>query len=350
MGALDPVLGVLVLASWVNMVLYTIEIQQMVKYFTRYPKDSWVNKIAVIFCLLTESVTIFCSLALVYLYSVSHWGEPGYLATQPWAVPTSTISAAMTNVAVQVWLTRMVYSLTKQWIWPVLIGLLILPSLPCAFYTAHLLLGDLSYAANVGLDTWVTIWFTTSVATDVAITAVLVWKFSAFKTRFSSTRKYLCFDQPNIHLVDLWLCSLIRRLILSSVRNGSVTTILTIILLSFYKLYPTNNVWRQLIVGRFYTLSMLSNLNNRQDMLGSSSGTHSHSVSNKITGGEHPTTGTALRIRQDIETHYHTDAESIPMGDLEYGIKAREVQEDGTSDVDLSVMTVKHENGKAQAF
>ncbi|KAJ7302378.1 hypothetical protein DFH08DRAFT_989496 [Mycena albidolilacea] len=347
MGALDAILGVNVIASWANMILFTIEIQQMIQYFTRYPKDSWVNKGAVIFCLLTESVTVLCCLIVVYLYGVTHWGVAEYLATQPWAIPTSTISAALTNVAVQIWLTKMVYSLTKQWIWPVLIGLLILPSLPCAFYTAHLLFGDLSYAANVGLGTWVTIWFTTSAATDVAITAVLVWKFSAYKTRFTSTK------------------SLIRRLILASVRNGSITTVLTWVVprLNFhYTQRPTRveasrQVYSPLpaytehkpnltpsikfVVGRFYALSLLSNLNSRQDALGTSGqGTHSHSVSHKVTGGEHPTTGTALRIRQDIETHYHTD-DTIPMRDLEYGKKAREVHGDGSSDANLEVI-VEH--------
>lgn len=82
-------------------------------------------------------------------------------------------------------------------------------------------------------------------------------------------------------------------------------------------------------------------MNSRQDALGTSGqGTHSHSVSHKVTGGEHPTAGTALRIRQDIETHYHTD-DAIPMGDLEYGKKAREVHGDGSSDANLEVI-VEH--------
>ncbi|KAJ7133999.1 hypothetical protein C8R43DRAFT_1205545 [Mycena crocata] len=295
--AYDLIVGCFVLASWANMILYTIQ------YFTDYPRDSWFNKGTVILSLCTDTVTVLCSLIVVYLYTVSHWGEGEYLLTQPWAVPCSTISAALTNIIVQIWLTVMVYKLTKQWIWPVLIGLLILPGLPSAIYTAHLLLGDLSYAGHLGLDKSVTIWFTTSVAVDVMITVVLVWKFGAFKTRFSSTK------------------SLLRRLMLSSLRNGSITTLLTI---------PTDK------------LSMLSNLNNRQSLVGESGGSQSVSATGnaKRTVTNDPK-DTVLRIRQDIETHYHTDdAEVIPMGDLEYGRKAREA--DGTSDVDLAVMSVKH--------
>lgn len=47
-------------------------------------EDSWVNKGAVIFCLLTESVTVLCCLIVVYLYGVTHWGTLAIIVAPSW--------------------------------------------------------------------------------------------------------------------------------------------------------------------------------------------------------------------------------------------------------------------------
>ncbi|KAJ7490457.1 hypothetical protein FB451DRAFT_1220126 [Mycena latifolia] len=325
MGTYDLTLGCLLFSSWANMVLFTLELRQMYQYFTKYPRDTMFNKVFVLLALASDFTTVFACLSANYLYLVTHWGTSTYLLTQPWCVAVYVVSTSISSALVQFWLTRMVFSLTKQWFWIPIISILIFAGLTGAAATAGLLVIDSSYAARVGLVKWVTLWLAGCVAADTVITGVLVYKFRSIKTSFSDTK------------------SLIRRLWLSAVRNGSITTVMTIITLVVFTLQPETNsaVMIEMTIGRVYTLSMLSNLNNRSVLLGESQS----SSSKKATLDPN---ATVLRIRQDVETHYQTDANTIQMGNLQYGVqKTRELESsnDRSSDVDLAVSGKQYDNG-----
>jgi hypothetical protein len=98
----------------------------------------------------------------------------------------------------------------------------------------------------------------------------------------------------------------------------------------------------EMTIGRIYTISMLSNLNNRILMTGDSSDRSSP----KRTAAGDTMTPTVVRIRQDIETHYQSDTDVIPMGQTAYGARKGDLESgDGASDreVGLVVQSEKHE-------
>ncbi|KAJ7908058.1 hypothetical protein B0H13DRAFT_2498819 [Mycena leptocephala] len=174
--------------------------------------------------------------------------------------------------------------------WPPLIALFILTGLAGAGATAFHIFINPSYTGRDAVVRYVTIksweffavWLSGSAAADVIIAGLLVWTFRTLKTNFVNTTE------------------LLRRLSITSVRNGSITTMMTfvpsvllglhthhlisLINLVVFKLQPeTNsavmieaspsplhaihvlldNSWSQMTIGRIYTLSMLANLNNR---------------------------------------------------------------------------------------
>ncbi|KAJ7136844.1 hypothetical protein C8R44DRAFT_868943 [Mycena epipterygia] len=300
MGTYDLTLGCLLFSSWANMILFILEYVtfnrssqnnssnrslQTDAYFMRYPKDGWFNKASVLVAVSSDFTTVFACLSANYLYLVTHWGTQPYLLTQPWCVAVYVVSTSISSGAVQLWLARMVVNLTKQWVWIPVISIFILAGLTGAGATAGLLVIDSSYAARGGLIKWVTLWLSGCVAADTVITAVLLIKFRTIKTSFSDTK------------------SLIRRLSVAAVRNGSITTIMTLDILYYRFKF-------QMTIGRVYTLSMLSNLNKRSALLGESQGSNT-----KRTTAD--PSATILRIRQDVETHYKSDTDAIQMTDYD---------------------------------
>ncbi|KAF7343201.1 hypothetical protein MVEN_01751300 [Mycena venus] len=253
MGALDLTIGCLLVASWANMVLFTFQCGgvQTYRYFARYPKDTWFNKISVLCALASDFMTVFACLSVAYLYLVTHWGSETYIKSQPRTFPVYIIGTGVTATIVQIWLTRMVFNLTKQWMWLPLIGLFIFTGLVGAVATASNVFIDPSYAGRDADVRYVTIWLSGSAAADVIITGVLVWTFRTLKTNFASTTE------------------LLHRLSIASLRNGSITTLITVVNLVVFKLQPETNsaVMIEMTIGRIYTLSMLANLNNRTFVL-----------------------------------------------------------------------------------
>ncbi|KAJ7741715.1 hypothetical protein B0H16DRAFT_1728490 [Mycena metata] len=119
----------------------------------------------------------------------------------------------------------MTYTLTKRWVWIPVIGSFIMVGFVGVGLTMAHLIADNSLAQREKLVTWATLWFSASVATDTRITIVLVAKFQALKTRI-----------PGTVTGDL-----LRRLSLAAVRNGSITTAMTIVTLVVFKLQPETN-------------------------------------------------------------------------------------------------------------
>ncbi|KAJ7290149.1 hypothetical protein C8J57DRAFT_1458800 [Mycena rebaudengoi] len=300
----DLSLGCLLFSSWANMVLFTLELKEILKYFNRYRGDPFFNKIMVLIALTGDILTVFACLSATYLYMVTHWGEESYLAAQPWSIAGYVIGTGITGAAVQIFLTRMLFSLTKQWIWIPLIGVFICVGLAGAGATAGTLIMETSISSREHLVKWVTVWLSGCVAADTFITAILVVKFQTLKTAFTGTSE------------------LLRRLSIAAVRNGSITTTVTIITIVLFKLQPETNtaLMLEITIGRVYSLCMLSNLNNRKWLNNGTSGDNSsRSGPHRLgTAGETNSNSTVVRIQKDIE--YSSDRNAaIPMDPLAFG-------------------------------
>ncbi|KAJ7739335.1 hypothetical protein B0H16DRAFT_1891062 [Mycena metata] len=305
----DLTLGCLLIASWANMILFTLELQQyeiqimsnadinlprrIIKYFGRYKRDLMFNKIMVLIALAGDILGVFASLSMVYYYMVSHWGEVAVLTTQTY--PAFVVSIGITGGAVQIFLTRMAYTLTKQWFWIPVIGSFIMVVFAGVGLTAGHLVVDSSLAEREKLIPWATLWLSASVATDTLITIVLVAKLQTLKTGFAGTG------------------DLLHRLSLAAVRNGSITTAMTIVTLIVFKLQPQTNTapMIEITIGRVYSLCMLSNLNNRS--WGSNASSSGGVLSSQGTPSHHRTVDQAQSV---VQVHREVD---IRMDPLEYG-------------------------------
>ncbi|KAJ7215226.1 hypothetical protein C8J57DRAFT_1396811 [Mycena rebaudengoi] len=303
----DLSLGCLLVSSWANMVLFTLEIKEIFNYFGRYKRDPVFNKIMVLTAVSGDILTVFACLSSTYLYTVSHWGELDYVASQPWGIAGYVIGTGITGAAVQIFLARMVFKLTKQWIWLPILALFIMVGLTGAGATAATLIVSRAISSRKGLVKWVTVWLSGCVAADTLITIILVAKFQTLQNAFVGTS------------------DLLRRLSLAAIRNGSITTTVTIVTVVLFKIQPETNsaLMLEITIGRVYTLCMLSNLNNRVWITNESSGAVdvTSAAFNRNTAREsNKTTSAIVPIQKDIA--YSTDDGSgrgIPMDPLVYG-------------------------------
>ncbi|KAJ7499886.1 hypothetical protein FB451DRAFT_1549383 [Mycena latifolia] len=311
----DLSLGCLLMSSWANMILFTLELKEIFKYFSRYSRDPVFNKVMVLIALSGDILTVVACLSATYLYMVTHWGELPYLAAQPWGVAGYVIGTGITGATVQIFLTRMLFALTKQWIWIPIIGLFIMVGMAGAGATAGTLILNTSISSREGLVKWVTVWLSGCIAADTFITVILVIKFQTLKTAFVGTS------------------DLLRRLSLAAVRNGSITTTVTIVTIILFKIQPETNsaLMLEITIGRVYSLCMLSNLNNRVWISNSSSGGNESSKGGPHRMGGHggDSNGTVVRIQKDVE--YTTDhaTSTIPMDSLAFGRRKQEDAERG---------------------
>ncbi|KAJ7683812.1 hypothetical protein B0H14DRAFT_3907763 [Mycena olivaceomarginata] len=81
----DIILGALLVGTWANSVLYTVEIIQAAHYYRHFKHYSWMLKLLVSSTIAIDSVSMIANYASVYLYTITHWGDPVYLKNQYWA-------------------------------------------------------------------------------------------------------------------------------------------------------------------------------------------------------------------------------------------------------------------------
>ncbi|KAJ6586440.1 hypothetical protein DFH09DRAFT_1308468 [Mycena vulgaris] len=313
MAALDLTIGCLLFASWANMILFTLQCMQTYRYFSKYPNDIWFNKGSVLLTLCSDFTTVLACLSSVYLYMVTHWDIP----SEPTVVHSALQSLGPVSqpAVVQVWLTRMVWNLTRQWFWIPTIGVFILTGITGSGATAGQIFLDSSYTSRLALSQICHHLAIGMCRSGLPLLPVFWYgNSSSIKTSFVGTK------------------DLLRRLSIAAVRNGSITTIMTLIAIIVFKIQPETNsaTMIEMTMGRIYTLSMLSNLNDRILMLAEAQGSSGPKRTNGVE-----TTATVLRIRQDVETHYQSDADAIPMRGTTYGTRKADLESgDGSSDRD----------------
>ena len=138
------------------------------------------------------------------------------------------------------------------------------------------------------------IWFSMSVVTDIAIALTLLWQLSQIKSPFKATQRCISsyyWRQPTSHYpYGHILFSLIRRLMASTIRTGTMTSVFEVMTLPLFLTDEQSNcepIWQYLTLfmddlslvimivvstgfafclGQIYTLTMLYNLNNRSSL------------------------------------------------------------------------------------
>ncbi|KAJ7166690.1 hypothetical protein C8R46DRAFT_265641 [Mycena filopes] len=271
MGATDTGFGTALLATWFASILAGLAFAQAFHYYNNAENDTRFRKGllgVVIFLLLCA---LGAEYALIYLPTVTFWGDVAALSDETWASPIYGACNALIAVIVNSYLISRFYSVSKN----IFVTLLLLLMNMFAFVMA---LVTALYGAGPGhaeslaqlhkLVSLATIWAIASSVTDVLIAASLVWTLRGMKTNFKDTDR------------------LLRRVMGISVQNGCTTSIASIggmistILLPF----STVSLVFNYMLGPLFLLTLLSNLGLRGSSGKSGSRTWSTSRNHTVPG------------------------------------------------------------------
>ncbi|KAL0946248.1 hypothetical protein HGRIS_012505 [Hohenbuehelia grisea] len=295
MARLDEVLGSLLIGSFVNNVLFALEILAVLHFF-RHPRngDTLLLKGIILVTFLSDTLCTVAACAAVYLYTVTHWGEADYIQKQYWPLTTVVSCTALTALLVQSFLVSRYSALTKNWIVTAVLAVLILACFSGTIGTAVSIVTFSEVAQRHKAKVVAIIWLSTSAATDVGIACALVHQLLKMKSAFPKTS------------------STIHRLILGAVQTGTVPCILALASLITYLAHIQSNVPGAFAfcIGRVYALTMLYNLNFRTAFRRESvSFTSSRGPADSTT-----MTGVCFAPPSDVtqETTFHSSSHSSP--------------------------------------
>ncbi|KAK0484608.1 hypothetical protein IW261DRAFT_848153 [Armillaria novae-zelandiae] len=255
----DKLLGSLVVGSYVNAMLYILEVIQVIYFFNHYRRDRPLVKAGIIISLVMDTVCTVSQFACVYLYCVTNWGDESYVFDQYWPIPTYLLSTGVTTAVVQSFLIYRFWSLTRQWIISGILGLGVLTSAAGIIATAAAQIMYPQYTERYKGRVYVTVWLIASAACDVCIAVSLTFQLRNMKPTFQESKR------------------VINRLIGSVISTGTASTIVAIVILIVFLQNPMTNVSTGVAfcLGRLYSLTMLYSLNKRNALRAEGSSGHS---------------------------------------------------------------------------
>jgi len=250
----DTILGALLVGTYGNSILYTLELVGVTRYYllaaSKRHKDTLPLQAMVYFIFLMDTVSTLATYASVYLYTITHWGDFLYLQTQYWPRAVSLITTGIVGTLVQCFLIYRYWRMSSNNYVTSLLILTMLAALGGCLATTVALLEYTSHNRWDRLSYYVMIWFSTSAATDIAIAFALLWQLNQINSPFKSTR------------------SLIHKIMASTIRTGTVTSVFAVAALILFHTNERSNVSSAFVfcLGRVYALTMLYNLNNRSSL------------------------------------------------------------------------------------
>ncbi|KAJ7661340.1 hypothetical protein DFH06DRAFT_1399165 [Mycena polygramma] len=323
MGALDQLLGALLLGTWLASILYGMVVMEAFKYFTLCSDDSWSRKSLMIVTL------AFCTAALIgdygtaYFPTVTFWGDVQALVTVFWPLPLSSFANTVLASVVDCYLVYRLYTLSKN-IWSTLfLYALILLALGGYLVVFVLLATGRSITHRPTLTIGAVINFTSVAVVDVLTAAGLIWKLRTMRSSFPQTNTFL------------------NRVMTGALQTGSLTAVCSLLILATFLNNPDTDIstFFMFQFGPLYTLTLLFNFNLRRgpDSLATrTSGSRTGVTTNTMHMDGIHVHRTAIVTMDPIDTV--VDASDRRLDDLEGG--KRDLKHD--SDEPLGARTMKN--------
>ncbi|KAJ6550996.1 hypothetical protein DFH09DRAFT_603649 [Mycena vulgaris] len=240
------------------------ELIQVRYYFRHFKHDDWKLKTLVSVAFLLDTVSTVADYACVYLYTITHASDPGYLADQHWPIPLFIFTTAVIAVLVQSFLVVRYWWFTRNILVTLLNSFLSIATFGGAFACGVIIAMFPAFKERGKVKIPAMIWLVTEAVADLSIAAALLWELRKARPTLADTR------------------SVLDRLVALTIRTGTATATLAVATLIAYLLKEETTISTGIIymLGRVYVLSMLANLNIRR--LGRSASMASGGVSSAV--------------------------------------------------------------------
>ncbi|KAF9009592.1 hypothetical protein BDQ17DRAFT_1071778 [Cyathus striatus] len=251
-------LGAILIGTLVNLSLYTLEITQVIAYFTseRRKRDRLWIKLCVLFNLLADTIASFASWAGIFIYSVLNWGHFEDLQHNIWPLVVVILVDGLVTFVVQSFMVYRYWKMSANHVLTALIALCMLTTLGGTFRTGISSAIEPSLAERRDHLQTSIISFGGNCITDLSITFALLYQLHR------SVHSAFTRNTQDI----LW------RVTFMVITTGCVPSVFTtagVVLLAVEpKTYLATAV--AFMYGRMYALTMLYTLNLRDRIRGDS--------------------------------------------------------------------------------
>ncbi|KAJ7857174.1 hypothetical protein B0H13DRAFT_2672802 [Mycena leptocephala] len=233
----------LLIGTWVNSVLYTVEIIQAAYYYRHFKNDTWVLKSLVTTVCAIDTLSMIGNYACVYLYTITHAG-----ANQYWPVPLYLFTTGVVSALVQIFLVARYWKFTKNMFITMIFSVFITVAIGGAFACGVTIATYPAFKDRGQVKLPATTWLVSEAVTDISIAVALLWEFQKVKPVFEDTK------------------SVLMRLVARTIQTGAAGATIAFAALIAYLLNNESNVPVGIAycLGRVYILTMLANLNIRK--------------------------------------------------------------------------------------
>ncbi|KAJ6578542.1 hypothetical protein B0H19DRAFT_1123433 [Mycena capillaripes] len=244
----DIILGALLVGTWANSILYTVEVTLAAYYYCHFKHDNWMLKFLVSSAIVIDSVSMIANYSAVYLYTIIHWGDLAYVQNQYWFEPLYVFTTGMVAALAQSFLATRYWLLTRNKSITLILFSFITVAIGGAFASGVRLAIFTQYKDREKLVIPGAIWLVAEAVTDIFIASALLWEFWNAKSLYKETR------------------SLLNRLMAQTIQTGAAGATVALAVLVTFLTNTKSNVPSGIAycIGRVYCITMLANLNSRK--------------------------------------------------------------------------------------
>ncbi|KAF5371503.1 hypothetical protein D9615_009589 [Tricholomella constricta] len=236
-------LGLSLVSTWLNLILYSLELALTAIYFHQFPKDAPFVRVMVILFLLADTLGTISTCATTWMFAITYANV--MVTFNFWTTPVLILTTAVSAMLEQSFLIYRVYALSHC---KVVCGFLLLLVVT---HVAFSILSSVELSIHPEFGPGIAIMATTvafcvAAALDILIPIALIWQLRKFTSIFESTK------------------NLVRRLSIKAISSGSVVAITGILFLILFWLQIPEYLIITSTFGRLYSLTVLVNLLGRK--------------------------------------------------------------------------------------
>ncbi|KAI0066614.1 hypothetical protein BV25DRAFT_1409151 [Artomyces pyxidatus] len=265
-GFLDPrpttVIGPIFVGNVINWLLMGTLIVQVYIFSVNFPGERLRLRLLVYGILCLDIVQTVFGTHLAWWYMISSWNNPIALESLPWSDVTIPIMCGLVAGIVQIFYAWQIWVLTKTILMHGFAALIVVVALAqslTAVITPSLLRRDPDAQNYLHLFPGFEFWLAGSFVADILICSCMLWILYHAKTGTMWTHSE----------------SLISKLILNTIRTGTVTVVCAAIDLALFVALSDGNyhLAPAYILGKLYSNSLMATLNGRKSRSQTSPGT-----------------------------------------------------------------------------
>ncbi|KAJ6604368.1 hypothetical protein DFH09DRAFT_307436 [Mycena vulgaris] len=226
---------------------------QVYKFHICFPRESTAIKALVYTIFLLECVQTGITSHFAYSILVTGWGDPSVFVKLPWSSLATPIFTGIVSATVQIFFARRIYilkgeNIVYRIVAAVVVMLALMQSLAGITSDGRFAVTT-AVAELASLMVGVKVWLIGSAVCDVLITVTMVVIFAQY-------RQNTPWEKSD---------SLITKLIFNTVGTGAITSIVAILEVILFIVFPTNNLHQvaAFMLGKLYSNMMLFTLNAR---------------------------------------------------------------------------------------